>query len=168
MEKETSKPSAPLKPEPALACRLRRKLMTRRGPASPLAGEVELENVSQETIEIEWTMHPLQHLSLVITDAAGSPVPATPYNHIFSLFSDTPQILRLAPGDKYVDNVGLLGGVPKEKQLPGTYTIQAVYRYKGGTAVSEPFQVSIPPAPATPTAAPLTPKVPERSGALDR
>jgi hypothetical protein len=130
--------------EPALVCRLRRKLLLRHGPASPLAGEVELENLSQNVIEIEWDMHPLQHLDLLITDAAESPVPAAPYSDSFSPYSVTPEIFRLAPGEKYIHNVGLLGGVPKEKQLPGTYTVRAVYKYKDLKAVSEPLEVQIP------------------------
>lgn len=130
--------------EPVLTCRLRRKLRLRHGPASPLAGEVELENLSQNSIEIEWDRHPLQHLDLVITDAAGSLVPATPYSDGFSPYSVTPQIFRLEPGEKYIHNVGLLGGVPKEKRLPGTYTVRAVYQYQGLKAVSEPLEVQIP------------------------
>ena len=129
---------------PALACRLRRKLMLRRGPASPLTGEVELENLSQDVIEIEWDRHPLQYLHLVITDAAGSLVPATPYSDKFSPYSFTPQVFRLVPGQKYTHIVGLLGDVPEEKRLPGTYAVQAVYEYQGLKAVSEPLQVQIP------------------------
>jgi hypothetical protein len=144
MDEDRSTTSDTKNTAPALACRLRRKRLLRHGLASPLAGEVELENLSQDVIEIEWDRHPLQHLDLVITDAAGSPVPATSYSDSFSPYSVTPQIFRLAPGEKYIHNVGLLGGVPKEQQLPGTYTVRAVYNYKGLKAVSEPLQVQIP------------------------
>jgi hypothetical protein len=142
MDEQTQKTGS--LPELALACRLRRKLMLRRGPASPLVGEVELENLSHDVVEIEWDRHPLQYLDLVIMDGAGSPVPATPYSDIFSPYSVTPQIFRLAPGEKYIHNVGLLHGVPDEKQLPGTYTVRAVYEYQGLKAVSEPVEVQIP------------------------
>lgn len=127
----------------ALACRLRHKGSGRRGPPLPTAGEVEIENICPQVIEIEVRMHPLQYLSIEITDAAGNPVPASPYSDIFSPH-ETSYIFRLAPGEKYIHNVGLLGGVPKEKQLPGTYTVRAVYQYKGLKAVSEPLQVQIP------------------------
>jgi hypothetical protein len=130
--------------EPALACRLRRKLWSRRGPvSSPTAGEVEIENVSSRVIEIEVRMHPLQYLSLEIADAAGKPVPASPYGDVFSPHSTT-YLFRLAPGEKYIHNVGLLNGVPEEKRLPGIYMVRAMYKYKGLKAVSEPLEVQIP------------------------
>jgi hypothetical protein len=105
---------------------------------------VEIENVSGEAIEIEWTMHPLQYLNLVITDAAGRPVPVPPYGWIFSPYSIHPQLFRLGPGEKYTHVVGLLGHPPKGQHPPGTYTVRAIYEYKGLRAVSEPLQVVIP------------------------
>jgi hypothetical protein len=104
---------------------------------------VEIENVSADVIEIEVTMHPLQYLNLVIRDGAGNPVPAAPYGHIFSP-RETSYILRLLPGEKYTHNVSLLGTVPEGNQLPGTYTVHAVYEYNGLKAVSEPLQVEVP------------------------
>lgn len=100
-----------------------------------------------QVIEIEVRMHPLQYLSLEITDAAGTPVPTSPYGDIFSPH-ETSYLFRLAPGEKYTHNVGLFNGVPGEKQLPGAYTVRAVYEYKGLKAVSEPLQVQIPEAVA--------------------
>jgi hypothetical protein len=136
---------------PALVCRLRRKLWSRRGPvSSPTAGEVEIDNVSSHVIEIEVRMHPLQYLHLEIVDACGNPVPAFPYGDFFSP-REIPYIFRLAPGEKYIHNVGLLNGVPDEKQLPGTYTVRAVYEYPGMKAVSEPLEVQIPEPAAVPT-----------------
>jgi hypothetical protein len=125
----------------AIACRLRHR-MGRRGP-SPTAGEIEIENVSSEVIDIEVTMHPLQYLDLVITDTAGDLVPAPPYGHLFSP-REKAYTFRLAAGEKYTHNVSLLGNVPEEKRLPGTYTVRAVYAYGGLRAVSEPLQVQIP------------------------
>jgi hypothetical protein len=104
---------------------------------------VEIENVSSDVIEIEVTMHPLQYLNLVIRDAAGDLVPAPPYGHIFSP-RETPYFFRLAPGEKYTHNVSLLGLIPPEEQLPGTYTVRAVYEYAGLRAVSEPLQLQLP------------------------
>jgi hypothetical protein len=93
-------------------------------------------------IEIEVTMHPLQYLDLVITDAAGAPVPAAPYGNIFSP-REVPYLFRLAPGEKYTHNVSLLGTIPEGKQLPGTYTVRGVYEYRGLRAVSEPVRVRL-------------------------
>jgi hypothetical protein len=142
MSEQTAKTTAPKETRAAIACRLRHQAGGRRGP-SPTAGEVEIENISPEVIEIEVTMHPLQYLDMEITDAAGNLIPAAPYGHIFSPCG-TPYTFRLAPGEKYTHNVSLFGTLPQEKRLPGTYTVRAVYEYNGLKAVSEPLQVQLP------------------------
>jgi hypothetical protein len=88
-------------------------------------------------------MHPLQYLDLIVTDANGSPVPTRPYGNIFSPRGDT-YTLRLAPGEKYVHNVSLLGNMPQENERPGTYVVRAVYEYQGLRAVSDPVTVALP------------------------
>jgi len=142
MGEQTAQTYAPKETKAAIVCRLRHPV-GRRG-ASPAAGEVEIENVSQEVIEIEVTMHPLQYLNLVITDAVGNLVPAAAYGNIFSP-REIPYMFRLAPGEKYTHNVSLLGNIPEERQLPGSYTVCAVYEYNGLRAVSEPLAVQFPP-----------------------
>jgi hypothetical protein len=141
MGEQTGKTSASTELRAVLACRLRHR--TRGRGLSPTAGEVEIENVSPEVIEIEVRMHPLQYLDLVITDAAGNTIPAPPYGQVFSP-REIPYTFRLAPGEKYTHNVSLLGNIPEEKRLPGTYTVRAVYEYNGLRAVSEPLQVQLP------------------------
>lgn len=141
MGEPMTKTVAPRETGAALACRLRHRPGGRR--VSPAAGEVEIENLSAEEIEIEVTMHPLQYLNVVITDAAGDLVPTAPYGHLFSP-REIPYVLRLAPREKYTHNVSLLGTVPEERQLPGTYTVRAVYEYHGLKAVSEPLRVQLP------------------------
>jgi hypothetical protein len=79
---------------------------------------VEIENVSPETITIAVTMHPLQYLDLVIMDAAGDLVPAAPYGHLFSPW-ESPSVLLLAPGEKYIHNVSLRGPFPRRSSCPG-------------------------------------------------
>jgi hypothetical protein len=59
MSKQTAQVSAPKETGAAIACRLRQRA-ARRG-LSATAGEVEIENLSAETIEIHVTMHPLQY-----------------------------------------------------------------------------------------------------------
>jgi hypothetical protein len=125
-----------------IACRLRQQVGGRRGP-SPTAGEVEIENVSADAIEIEITLHPLQYLDLIITDAGGDRVPAVPYGSIFSP-QRAPYIFRLGAGEKYTYNVSLLGTLPQDRRLPGLYTVRAVYEYGGLRVVSEPVTVEIP------------------------
>ena len=141
MSEQLTPTVAPRETGAALACRLRRPLEGRG--LSPVAGEVEIENLSPDEIAIEVTMHPLQYLNVVITDAAGDRVSAAPYGHLFSP-REIPYVLRLAPGEKYTHPVSLLGTLPAERQLPGTYTVRAVYEYKGLKAVSEPLRVQLP------------------------
>src|SRR5437879_5742044 len=96
-----------------LTCRLRPGRL--RHGTSPGAGEVELENASTRVLEIEADMHPLQYLDLVVLDSAGTPVSEQRYADIFSPLG-TICTIRLAPGEKYVHNVSLLGTVPQEKR----------------------------------------------------
>lgn len=124
-----------------LCCRLRHAQL-RRGN-SLMAGEIELENISPSVLEIENDMHPLQHLDIVVTDARGTVLSEGHYGDIFSPRGRI-DILRLAPGEKYTHNVALLGTLPQDNQVPGTYTVHAVYEYNGLRAVSEPLQVQLP------------------------
>src|SRR5947209_7282942 len=132
LEQKTEIPAA----QAILVCRLRRRQLLRGN--SSTAGEVELENASPNVLAIENEMHPLQYLNLVVTDATGTVLSVGSYGDIFSPRGriDT---LRLAPGAKYSHTVPLLGTLPQEKRLPGTYTVQAVYECNGLRAVSEPL-----------------------------
>jgi hypothetical protein len=141
MSKQLAKTSAARETQAALACRLRQRLG--RPGGSPTAGEVEIENVSPDVIEIQVTMHPLQYLNLVITDPMGNLVPAPPYGDMFSP-RETPYAFRLAPGEKYTHNVSLLGNVPEDKRLAGSYRVRAIYDCDGLRAVSESLQVQFP------------------------
>ncbi len=125
----------------ALVCRIRHRV-GRRGP-SPTAGEVEIENISAKTIEIEVTMHPLQYLDLIVRNEVGNIVPTVPYGNIFSP-RGSPVVFRLVPGEKYTHNISLVGTLPQEQQLPGTYTVCATYSYNELKAISEPLSVQIP------------------------
>jgi hypothetical protein len=127
----------------AIICRLRHRI-GRWGP-SPAAGEVELENVTGETIEIHCDRHPLQYFDLVVLDSSGATVSARPYGNIFSPLGNV-STLRLAPGERYTHNVSLLGNVPEEQRKPGDYLAQGVYHYNGMRTVSEPIAVHLPAA----------------------
>jgi hypothetical protein len=70
-----------------LVCRLRAKQL-QRGHSST-AGEIELENASAEVVEIEYDMHPLQYLNLVVTDSAGVAVTEGHYGDVFSPLGKT-------------------------------------------------------------------------------
>jgi hypothetical protein len=127
-----------------LACRLRpREAQEGRRPPPPGSGEVELENVSSSPIEIELQMSPLQYLNLVVKDAAGNVVSEGHYGDRFSPLASR-YTFRLDPGQKYAHSVTLLGTVPAERQVPGRYTVQAVYKAKDLTAVSAPLEVELP------------------------
>jgi hypothetical protein len=139
MREQLTRISSPRETKAAIACRLRHAV----GRGGATAGEVEIENLSADVIEIPVAMHPLQYLSLVITDAVAAPVAAPPYGNMFSP-REKPYLFRLAPGEKYTCNISLLGNLPAERQLPGSYTVRAVYEFNGLKAVSEPLQVEVP------------------------
>jgi hypothetical protein len=125
-----------------LVCRLRHKNLQRGN--SPTAGEIEIENASASVIEIVTDMHPLQYLNLVVSDPKGTVLSEGHYGDIFSP-RGTIDTLRLEPGEKYTHNVSLLASVAKEKLLPGTYLVRAVYECNGVKAVSEPLWVELQP-----------------------
>jgi hypothetical protein len=110
-----------------------------------MGGEVELENTSAGVLEVPLQMSPFQHLNLVVTDSSGREVSHGHYGNRFSPL-ETPYTWRLKPGEKFVGNVSLLGNVPKEKQLPGTYVVRALYDGPAGIAMSEPLQIQLLPA----------------------
>lgn len=124
----------------ALVCRLRHRTTGRA--LSPTSGEVELENASSHPLEIEWGMHPFQHLNLLVTDDRGTTVSAWHYGNLFSPLGKI-VTLRLGPGEKYTHNVSLLGNVPEERRRPGCYTVRAVYQYRDLKAVSDPVEVQL-------------------------
>jgi hypothetical protein len=138
---QTPQVLAPARATAPLVCRLRHRT-GRQGP-SPTSGEVEIENVSGAPVEIEVSMHPLQYLTLAVTDSRGAAVPAPAYGNLFSP-RETPYLWRLATGGKYTHNVSLLGLLREEKLPSGTYVVRAVYRYKELRAVSEPLTVELP------------------------
>jgi hypothetical protein len=137
LDQKIARPAA----EAMLACRLRHKQL--QGGSSPTAGEIELENSSPDVIEIATDRHPLQYLNLVVTDASGNVLSEGHYGDVFSPRGriDT---LRLTPGAKYHHVVFLLETLPRQKRLPGTYTVRAVYEYDGLTVISERLAVELP------------------------
>jgi hypothetical protein len=125
-----------------LVCRLRRKeIVGARGPLMGW-GELELENLSRDVVEIRYDMSPLQYLELVVTGPSGDVVSQGYFGNRFSPFGEE-RVLRLRPGETFTGEVPLLGTVPREKRPPGTYQVQAVYEYNGVRAASEPLPVTI-------------------------
>ena len=141
MNKQLAVLNLPVAGSVSLVCRLGLKQSQRA--LSPIAGEVELENTSAMAMEIQVKSSPLQYLSLLVVDASGRVISESFYGDLFSPLVK-PYSLRLEPGEKYTGPVHLLGNVPKEKQQPGVYTVQAVYQYKQLKAVSEPLRVELP------------------------
>jgi len=128
-------------PQP-LACHLRHKEVMGRQGLMPNMAEVELENLSTAPVEIAYWMTALQYLHLIVTGPDGRIVSE---GHFGDRFAPTrePQVLRLAPGEKFAANVHLFATVPQTPVPPGTYTIRAVYEYKSIRAISDPVQVTV-------------------------
>lgn len=132
----------PLRPtRSGLVCRLRHRQLQRGH--SLTAGEIELHNTSEDPVVIEVHSSPLAYLNLIVRDAAGTLVSASYYGDLFSPLME-PYTLLLQPGDAYTGPVSLLGNVPEGRRLPGTYSVQAIYEYKGLRAVSELFSLELP------------------------
>jgi hypothetical protein len=128
--------------QPPLACRLRPKeVIGRRGPV-PNMGEVELENCSDAPLEIEYTMPPLQFFELEVIGPGGGVVSEGHFSDRFSPTRET-AVLRLMPGEKFTSNVSLLATVPRDKRLPGGYTVRASYCFQGRRVTAEPLTVEL-------------------------
>jgi hypothetical protein len=103
---------------------------------------LELENVSQEVVEIPYQMSPLQYLDLVVTGPSGGVVSEGHFGNRFSPTGEERRS-RLRPGEKFSGEVPLLGTVPPEKRCPGVYRVKELYEYNGARAVSEPVAVTV-------------------------
>ncbi len=106
-------------------------------------GVLELENATASPLEIEYAMTPLQFLDLEVIGPGGEVVSE---GHFSDRFSPTlePRVLRLAPGEKFASNVSLLSTVPRNKRLPGGYTVRASYRFRNETIRAEPLRLQLP------------------------
>jgi hypothetical protein len=124
------------------ACHLRPKdHLGRHGPV-PFTAEVELQNLSNAPLDIEYQMAVLQYLNLVVRNSQGCVVSEGHFGDRFSPFAEN-QVLRLGPGESYKHNVHFFATVPKAHRTAGTYFVQAVYEYKGFRAESEPVEVTV-------------------------
>ena len=102
--------------------------------------EIELENLSNSEIEIEYHMDVLQYLDLVVHDGRGRLVSAAHFGDRFSPFEHA-KVLRLGPGEKFHANVHLLATMCRGSITPGTDS--AMYEYNGFHAESEPLEVTV-------------------------
>jgi hypothetical protein len=105
-------------------------------------GEVELENCSAAPLEIAYTMTPLQFLELEVIGPGGGVVSEGNFSDRFSPTRE-PAVLRLMPAEKFTANVSLLATVPRDKRLPGRYTVQASYGFQGRRVLAEPLTVEL-------------------------
>lgn len=125
-----------------LVCRLRAKeIMGKRGPLKGW-GELELENQSEDPIDIRYQMSPLQYLDFVVVGPNGKKISGRRFGDQFSPMCEE-LTLRLAPGEKFLHDVPLLGTVSDEDRLPGVYKVQAIYEYGGIRAESQAITVKV-------------------------
>jgi hypothetical protein len=132
-------PPRPEAPPSPVVCRLRKRT-DGRAASSPLAGVVEIENVSDKVLDIETQSSPLVHLDLLVTDTEGHSLSAWHYDDSFSPH-ETGVTVRLLPGERYTAPVSLLGNVPKDRRTSGTFIIRAVFEQCGIRAVSDPLRL---------------------------
>jgi len=127
-------------PQP-LTCQLRRMDENSRCSSVSLMAEIELKNTSTSPIEIEYWLTALQGLNLIVNDGNGKVVSE---GHFADRFSPTldPRILRLEPGESFRASVHLFATVPHALQVPGNYSIKAIYEYNGFQAESGFVSVS--------------------------
>lgn len=125
-----------------LACRLGPTTAVGRQGPIPYMGEMELENCSDEPLEIEYTMTPLQYFELEIVGPAGIKVSEGHFSDRFSPALE-PHVLRLMPGEKFSSNVSLLATLPRERRFPGRYTIHGSYCFQGRRVLAEPVTVDL-------------------------
>jgi hypothetical protein len=125
-----------------LTCRLRpKKASDHEGRVSPM-GEVELENCSTIPLEIEYTMTPLQFFELEVIASDGRVVSEGHFSDRLSPMRE-PAVLCLQPGARFTANVSLLATVPRDRRRPGTYTVQASYRFQDQQVMAEPLTVAL-------------------------
>ena len=143
IERETVSDLAVKSPDQApLTCRLRPKEVSDRQGPVPHMGEVELENCSAIPVEIAYTMTPLQFFELEVVGPDGAIVSEGHFSDRWSPTRD-PAVLRLLPGEKFTATVPLLATVPRTRRRPGTYTVQASYRFQGRKVMAEPLTVEL-------------------------
>jgi hypothetical protein len=107
-----------------LAFRLRKKEVVGNQVILKNMGEVELENNSTALVEISYQMSPLQYLELFVTAPSGTVVSEGRFGDRFSPMRQG-RVLHLQPGEKFRNDVPLLGTVPREKRTAGVYKVQA-------------------------------------------
>src|SRR5277367_909468 len=76
---------APIRSQP-IACRLRPKEHIGRNGPVPYSAEIELENVSEAALEIEYQMAVVQYLHLIVRNCQGRIVSEGHYGDRFSPF----------------------------------------------------------------------------------
>ncbi len=125
-----------------LVCRLRPAAVVGGRGSVPFMAEVELENISDLMLSIEYELTALQYFNLVVRDSTGNIVSQ---GHYADRFSPTakPRFLRLAPGEKFTANVHFFATAAEALTVPGTYSVRAVYEYDGFRAESEPIEVVV-------------------------
>jgi hypothetical protein len=125
-----------------LACFLRPKEHLGRNGPVPFSAEVELKNLSDTPLDIEYQMAVLQYLNLIVRDSQGCIVSEGHFGDRFSPFAEN-QVLRLGPGESYKHRVHFFATTPKAHRTPGTYSVQAVYEYNGFRAESDTVSVTV-------------------------
>lgn len=95
----------------------------------PDAAEVVITNISDADVDVGSSFGPEGLLDLKVKDPAGADVetePLTSHLAANTLIGLQPKPYILKPGEVYRCGVSLLGTVPQEKLVAGTYKVKAV------------------------------------------
>lgn len=116
-----------------IACRLR----LNPSAESSYLGDVEIENVSPELIEIMTQASKWEHLNFITWDDNGTIVSKYHYGSGFSPHFQN-VVWKWLPGEILTMRcVSLMATVPDNECKPGKYRVQAVYAYETLHAASD-------------------------------
>ncbi len=94
----------------------------------PGSADVAITNISCADVDIGSKSGPYAHLDLRVKDPTGAIVKTEPLSSLLSTQSLLkPKQYILKPGEVYRCKVDLLGQVPVEKRIAGTYKVKALY-----------------------------------------
>jgi hypothetical protein len=111
---------------------------------TPDAAEVTITNISNANVDIRSPLGWVAHLDLRVKDPNGANAKTEPLNSYLSTKSFDPKPDILKPGEVRLTDLVLLGSVPEEERIPGTYRVQAVFTIDNKECTSDWVEIKWP------------------------